>query len=282
MVQKIEHNSSDADSPFSYIEFIFDSWKELKLYLLNFHENNPQGEYVFRGHADAAWELKPTIDRLGADDSIAVEKKALENFKKDIAIFAGNKDISILNTPNTDLKWLALMQHHGAATRLLDFSDSQFIAAFFSMANINSDKKDKCIWAIPLLTIGKKNVLFNLNRSKTLSVIYEEVKVDRNQTFDILGYSYLDRQFERLFRQQGGFLFSLSGSKSFSSLLKTYFDDESLWNFPLLKLTIKNVEKKEIALAINDLKSMNITYSSLFSDVDGFSKDILLSEYIGE
>lgn len=56
MVQKVEHKSSDVGTSFSHVELIFDSWNELKLYLLNFHEKNPQGQYVFRGHADAAWE----------------------------------------------------------------------------------------------------------------------------------------------------------------------------------------------------------------------------------
>lgn len=282
MSTRVEHKESDSQKSFSYVELVFDSWNELKAYLLNFREENPQGGYVFRGHANDDWELKPTIDRLDSVDAIATEKKALEDFKKDIAIFAGAKDVSILNTPNTDLKWLALMQHHGAATRLLDFSDSPFIATFFSMASTNSAGKDKCIWAIPLLTIDKTNFRFNVNRAKTLSMIYEEFRVDRSQNLDILGHSYLDRQFERLFRQQGDFLYSLSSAKPFSALLHNYFNDESLWNdFPLLKLTLKNVGKETIGQAVRDLKSMNITYSSLFPDIDGFSKDILISEYIG-
>jgi len=38
-----------------------------------------------------------------------------------------NKD----ELPEYLIEWLALMQHHGAPTRLLDFSRSPFIAAFF-------------------------------------------------------------------------------------------------------------------------------------------------------
>lgn len=43
------------------------------------------------------------------------------------------------------LEWLALMQHHGAPTRLLDFSHSFYVAAFFSM---ESAEQDAAVWAL--------------------------------------------------------------------------------------------------------------------------------------
>ena len=276
------HLISEAANSFAYLELLFASWDALKLYLLNFASEYSDGSYVFRGHADASWKLEPTIDRLGLKDTIAAEARSIADFEKDVAIFSGTKDISFLNMPATDLQWLALMQHHGAATRLLDFSDSPFIAAFFAMANISASNRDKCIWAIPLDVIDKKNLSIIDDRSQTLTTHYEQLKIDKNRKPDILGYSYLDKQFERLFRQQGGFLYSLSSSRAFLPLLVQYFDDASLKSIPLLKLTVKNVSKTEVGHAIRDLKSMNITYSSLFPDIDGFSKDILLTEYIGE
>src|SRR5216684_3693164 len=43
--------------------------------------------------------------------------------------------------------WLALMQHHGAPTRLLDFTWSPYVAAFFALERATSDA---AIWAINL------------------------------------------------------------------------------------------------------------------------------------
>lgn len=274
----VKHSCLNEKDKFAFIEYIFESWDDLRTYLFSFSTDGSKKRYVFRGHANAAWKLQPTIDRLNVYDSVSVEDSAISRFKKDVAIFVKPNDISFLNSPQSDLEWLALMQHHGAATRLLDFSDSPFVAAFFAMANIATSDTERCIWAVPLKQIDERNVSASNERSRTFDKEYESLKIDKSGKSDILGYSYLNKQFERLFRQQGCFIYSLSGKDSFYSLLKKYFDDSSFNTAPLIKLTLRNKEKHEMAHAIDELKLMNISYSSLFPDLDGFSKDILLSE----
>mgnify|MGYP002626601546 FL=1 len=283
----VEHKLSD--NSFAYKELVFDSWEYLKTYLLNWDVSS-FSKYVFRGHADAKWKLEPTIERYCTNDGNTrniIEKNSIAMFQKGISIFATDKDISFLNVPekHRHLDWLALMQHHGAATRLLDFSDSPFVASFFAMANLHTENKEKCIWAIPLQIIDDKNrsndSLKYILEKNTLSEIYSDIRLDKsNYDKNILGYSYLDMQFERLFRQQGCFIYSLSKQQTFESLLKNYFDDETLALTPILKLSVKAMSRTDIGIAIKDLKQMNITYSSLFPDIDGFSKDILTMQYI--
>lgn len=66
-----------------------------------------------------------------------VEKRLLREFKRAYP--------SRENTPapryDDDLAWLALMQHHGAPTRLLDWTFSPFVAAFFAL-----DQTENTIW----------------------------------------------------------------------------------------------------------------------------------------
>jgi hypothetical protein len=52
----------------------------------------------------------------------------------------------LARTPAEDetLEWLALMQHHGAPTRLLDFTWSPYVAAFFALERATADA---AIWA---------------------------------------------------------------------------------------------------------------------------------------
>lgn len=277
----ILHTASDGDS-FAYKELRFDTWTSLRRYLSEWSENHPEGRYMFRGHADSSWTLEPTIDRLGVNSS-QVELESLSKFQRGIPVFATAKDISFLNTPQKHLEWLAIMQHHGAATRLLDFSESPFIAAFFAMANLNTENKEKCIWALPLEVLDSKNKndLQNELKKNTLQDIYSDLNLKSTRTAwkNILGYSNPVMQFERIFRQQGTFIYSLSDKRNFFSLLRDYFDDKTFDTTPMIKLVVKRMSRDKISQAIKDLKTMNITYSSLFPDIDGYSKDILMMQY---
>lgn len=44
--------------------------------------------------------------------------------------------------------WLSLMQHYRLPTRLLDWSFSPLIAAYFAVAGSNNANEDACIWAL--------------------------------------------------------------------------------------------------------------------------------------
>jgi hypothetical protein len=62
----------------------------------------------------------------------------------------------IPDTPKNDdlLDWLALMRHYGAPTRLLDFSKSPYVAAFFATAEATHEE-GAAIWAVDGLAIKR-------------------------------------------------------------------------------------------------------------------------------
>ena len=62
-------------------------------------------------------------------------------------IFRRKAHIHLPDTTALDdeLRCLAMMQHHGAATRLLDFSKSPFVAAFFAL---ESAREEVCVYAL--------------------------------------------------------------------------------------------------------------------------------------
>ena len=64
----------------------------------------------------------------------AQEERILRIFKRKAHHF-----LSAGPLPDDDFEWLALMQHHGAPTRLLDFTWSPYVAAFFALQRATGD-----------------------------------------------------------------------------------------------------------------------------------------------
>lgn len=85
-------------------------------------------QYLFRGVRDKEFQLIPKIGRpeFNKGDRKAREIEYLTLFKQ--------RAIQHLKvTPRDDWEWLALAQHHGLPTRLLDWSYNPLVALFFAI-----------------------------------------------------------------------------------------------------------------------------------------------------
>jgi hypothetical protein len=102
----------------------------------------------FRGQARAEWELLPKIQRdsfiRGRDlrgtqvmSREQQERYILDEFKK-------LARPHLADTPRDDWEWLAIAQHHGLATRLLDWSSNPLTALYFAVED-RSDF-DAAVW----------------------------------------------------------------------------------------------------------------------------------------
>ena len=119
------------------------SWSELneRLYegawnpALERHRSN----WAFRGVGDAAYDLTTSLARLGRD-APKMEGHLLRNFRK-YAPRDGAMGDSVWN-------WLALAQHHGLPTRLLDWTYSPFVAMHFATQDLGCYDQDGVIWCV--------------------------------------------------------------------------------------------------------------------------------------
>jgi hypothetical protein len=91
--------------------------------------------WIFRGVESENYELIPKIGRRGTrrdhygdpvDYSPDAEQAAILRFQRE-----ARPHISV--APESELEWLSIAQHYGLPTRLLDWTESPLIAAYFAL-----------------------------------------------------------------------------------------------------------------------------------------------------
>lgn len=86
------------------------------------------GKTCYRGHSNKEYLLLPSVGRKNY--SLGTELNMFEHFKRRANMYC--------NAQN-DFEWLALAQHHGLPTRLLDWTENPLVACFFVVIE-NLDK----------------------------------------------------------------------------------------------------------------------------------------------
>jgi hypothetical protein len=124
---------------------------------LDFASKKADGAWLFRGHGDASWDLQPTIGRPSptAAYNLADEKILFEDFKLEAKRYLHAADFF------NDLEWLAVAQHHGLPTRLLDWSTNPLAAAWFATED-DKLEKDANIFAIRVPFVNRRRDDFNV------------------------------------------------------------------------------------------------------------------------
>lgn len=105
-----------------YSTFTVSSFKEYQDIILAIP---PEHFILYRGQPIDK-TLLPKIARYDVHDVDAIEREMLAEFQR--------RSIHLMNRqPNNLWDWMALAQHHGMATRLLDWSENPLIALWFSL-----------------------------------------------------------------------------------------------------------------------------------------------------
>lgn len=97
-------------------------------------ESTKPRKWLFRGQKEACWGLEPKLDRALRRFSIlpqywkSFEERTLREGQRNL-----HRYLTDLPDFNDWAEWFALLQHHGAPTRLLGWSYSFFVALFFAI-----------------------------------------------------------------------------------------------------------------------------------------------------
>ena len=114
---------------------IDDLWKDFWAWT----ERHAAGTYLFRGQADNS-PILPKIGRAGYGYAPARERAMFDAFERASRPFVQGHALTLFET-------LALAQHHGAPTRLVDWSTSPLVAAWFAVSSYPS-ATDAAVFAL--------------------------------------------------------------------------------------------------------------------------------------
>lgn len=233
-----EHIAKEVHSLIGYLE-----WVKREL---------GDGEWVFRGQCNSQWKLLPSIARPDASvDPAKAQEKLVRELKLRLpSVYQRNL--------HDDWELLALAQHHGAPTSLLDWSRSSLVALWFAVsenARLQS-ATDAAVWAF---RVEDADFVTEKQRESTSPFEVQKTCFFESKYFD-----------NRLAAQQGIFsvhkwwgpgerVIPLDGNKNLSDRLKKFV-----------------IQKDDLVSVVKDLLQAGIGAATLFPDLEGLCKHILI------
>jgi hypothetical protein len=249
-------------------ERVVTDWEELMEARAGFDE-----AWLFRGQP-SAWPLVTTLERACALFDVppaampAVEDQMIREFRRRYA--GRHRRLTLSDT----LFCMALMQHHGAPTRLLDFTYSFYVAAYFALEPFGEEPTVWCLngrWC----------------RARAAAIAGVAPIAERERTRDEASFRRLfmepsPRRFvlpenpfplhRRLIIQQGVFACPADVSASF---LENLDPGQAEASDALVRLRLA-LEPGAWRAALAEFSRMNIDRASLFPGLDGFAQSLQL------
>jgi hypothetical protein len=133
----------EVEKPFGLVEEVA-KWNEFSALAIALRH-----QWLFRGHRSVHWSLSSTLERMIKQvrkSNPGVSCEQAETYLMDQFAREAHHYGEAFKEGET-FELLATMQHHGVPTRLLDFTSSIYIAAFFAIADATPEDRP-CIWAV--------------------------------------------------------------------------------------------------------------------------------------
>jgi len=253
----------------TYTTLRLNTWGDYKKLVDDLSDN-----WAYRGQADAEWHLENAIERT---DFVQLYKGIEADFLAEFQRGARNylqKD----QTPEHLIEWLALMQHHGAPTRLLDFSKSPFIAAYFAFEQcLPLPDRYIAIWAVNIHFLRIQALecfgdLFAAELERSKNRIDEQLfeKIFFQNSCSLIFPVEPFRMNRRYSLQQSIFV---STGNSYEPFMKQLNFLREKIEKAVVKIELPTVLHKEV---LRDLQRMNLHRASLFPDLDGYAASLKL------
>ena len=233
--------------------------------------------YLYRGLSNAAFHLQTSLQRNCRDKQNDLEASILRNFSKYAASEAPLQDASVW-------RQMAIGQHHGLPTRLMDWTFSPLMALHFATSGealSEMDEHDAAVWKIDvsefnrLLPARYQNVLerekayfFTIDMMDGLSNNTDAYDRDMgSKSMILLEPPSID---QRIINQYSYFSVTPSGIQNMEEFLDTQTENTVCYILP-----------KEMKWRMRDmLDQMNINERIAFPGLDGLSLWIKRHYYV--
>ena len=109
-------------------------------------QNHPSERWVFRGQSQP-WALRPSIGRSNGYTP-ELEQLLFREFKRAALPFVDRSKLA------NNWDWLAVAQHHGLPTRLIDWTTNPLVAGYFASQPSSAGRRDGEIVAVEARKVG--------------------------------------------------------------------------------------------------------------------------------
>ena len=203
-----------------------------------------RGEYLFRGAGDADWRLSTTFDRQFAGVPLEPRMRLWDELISEWRRGCVDAGLPPAVTEDDRALW-ALGQHHGLPTRMLDWSMSPYVAAFFAFRS----------------HVLRSLQPFGAHEQVAVWVLHLDEPVWTGGGVEIVAAPVLANN--RLRNQGGRFTLCRAAVTS----LEEYVERLAVGT----ALTRCLIPTSEAAAALGDLDAMGITDHELFPDLTGLA-----------
>lgn len=225
------------------LEIVCDDWNDFKSRIIaeQFSDHTfRKGKFLFRGQGSDTWTLSTSFDRWYKG------KKSEKNNSADSLLSEFQLECEFEEMPDVlrgdRMAMLGLAQHHGLPTRLLDWSESPYVAAFFAFSGHVRQgvrlEKYVAVWVL-----NSESKVWNVENGCTL------VKVPALWN-------------QRIRNQFGRFTYLRTADDTLEDYVSHFEADE-------VRLKRYSIPVRDLRTAMSELDAMGLTHARIYPGLEG-------------